>query len=237
LGSGGVSPLDLYRAIARRHATPDAGTWLAAALGRLVPPLDRGGFGALLAAAGRRLGDGPVALTPADRAALAAAELAALEGLLLADVARIALLLAAVDCLAPPEQAAFVDRIYRRGAGRERHAVLAALPALPDASRFVETAVEACRTNVRSEFEAIACENPYPARFLAEAQFNQLVLKALFIGVPLRRIVGLEARVGPELRRMVEAFARERRAAGRPVPDDVALVGLSGSPRDARGPE
>ena len=51
------------------------------------------------------------------------------------------------------------------------------------------------------------------------------MLKALFLGVPLARIDGLTARVGAELRRMVEAFARERRAAGRPVPDDVALVG------------
>jgi hypothetical protein len=157
---------------------------------------------------------------------LAAAGAAAPDGRPLADVGRMVLLLAAVGGLPADEQPAFVDRLYRRGAGRERHAVLAVLAALPAPERFVDTAVEACRTNVRSEFEAIACDNPYPARWLAEAPFNQLVLKALFVGVPLAHVLGLAARVGPELRRMVAAFASERRAAGRPVPDDVALVGV-----------
>jgi len=226
-----VSPLDLYRAIARRHAAPDARVWLDATLDGLRSPLDHGAFGVAYASAGRRLGEAPVAALAAERAALAATGLTAPAGRPAADVGRMALLVAAVGLVPAGEQAAFVDRAYRRGAGRERHAVLAALPALPAAERFVATAVEACRTNVQSEFEAIACDNPYPARHFAEPQFNQLVLKALFIGVPLGRVVGLEVRVGPELRRMVEAFACERRAAGRPVPDDVALVARDASAR------
>jgi hypothetical protein len=35
---------------------------------------------------------------------------------------------------------------------------------------------------------------------------------------------GLAERTTPELVRMVEAYASERRAAGRPVPDDAKLV-------------
>jgi hypothetical protein len=54
--------------------------------------------------------------------------------------------------------------------------------------------------------------------------FHHLVPKFLFCEVPISRVVDLSRRVTPELRRMVEAYAAERRAAGRPVPADAALV-------------
>ena len=53
---------------------------------------------------------------------------------------------------------------------------------------------------------------------------HQMVLKALFVGAPVARIVGLAERTTDELVRMVEAYASERRAAGRPVPDDAKLI-------------
>jgi hypothetical protein len=226
-----VSAINCYRVIARRHMSADAAEWFDDAIAAIRAPLDRAWFGLTYAAAGRRLGDAPVAVLPAERAGLAGAGFAVPDGWAAADLGRVVLLADAVAVLPADEQPAFVDRTYRRGAGRERHAVLAALPLLPAPERFVATAVEACRTNVRSEFEAIACDNPYPARYFAEPQFNQLVVKALFVGAPLARVVGLATRVGAELRRMVDAFARERVAAGRPVPADVLLVtGETGAP-------
>ena len=54
-----------------------------------------------------------------------------------------------------------------------------------------------------------------------------MVLKCLFCEVRLARVEGLARRVTPELCRMVEAYASERRAAGRPGPEDVALVSMS----------
>ncbi|HET6521402.1 MAG TPA: EboA domain-containing protein, partial [Geminicoccaceae bacterium] len=79
-------------------------------------------------------------------------------------------------------------------------------------------------TNVLDVFEAIACDNPYPATHFPEANFNQMVVKALFVGTLLARVRGLADRDTPELRRMVGDFASERRAAGRPVPEDAGLV-------------
>lgn len=117
-----------------------------------------------------------------------------------------------------------VEECYRTGDNSEKCAVLRALPKFADARRFVLLAVEACRTNVVPVFEAIACENPFPAHHFPEANLNQLVVKALFLGVSLRRIFGLETRVTPELLRMVEDFAAERHAAGRVVPDDVGWL-------------
>jgi hypothetical protein len=95
---------------------------------------------------------------------------------------------------------------------------------MPEPSRFVNIAVESCRTNVRDVFEAIACENRYPAAHFADANFNQMVIKAFFTGIPVDRIVGLEQRKSNELRRMAADYASERRAAGRTVPNDLDLV-------------
>jgi hypothetical protein len=51
-----------------------------------------------------------------------------------------------------------------------------------------------------------------------------MVLKAIFMEVPVRRIEGLAGRLTTELGRMVSGYASERRAAGRPVPADVDYV-------------
>lgn len=133
------------------------------------------------------------------------------------EIARALLLLGAYPRITP-------DELWQHGDNRERQAVLKALPDLPEPARFVPLAVEACRTNVLTVFEAIACENPYPARHFPELPWNQMVLKAAFNGVALARIVGLAERHNAELARMAADFAAERRAAGRPVPDDLGLV-------------
>jgi hypothetical protein len=117
-----------------------------------------------------------------------------------------------------------VDTCYREGDNRERQAVLYALPLVPEPERFVDLAVEACRTHVQPVFEAITCDNPYPARYFPELAFNQMTLKAVFTGVALARIVGLRGRLTEELARMAADYASERRAAGRPVPADLDLL-------------
>jgi hypothetical protein len=48
-----------------------------------------------------------------------------------------------------------------------------------------------------------------------------MVLKALFLDVPLARIIGLDGRRTPDLTRMARDYAAERRAAGRPVSADL----------------
>jgi hypothetical protein len=85
---------------------------------------------------------------------------------------------------------------------------------------------------VQSVFEAIACENQYPERHFPEHNFNQMVLKSFFTGTPVQRIEGLATRRSAELSRMAEAYASERRAAGRPVPADLPLV-TGALPKDA----
>ena len=202
--------IETLASVVDRHGD---GAWLRAQLGQP-------GFAPAFAAAGRKLGTTPI--TDADAAAVCAAGLVWPAGTGADECGRAALVLAAVTT--QPDPVAFVRDLIRRGEVRERCAVLRVLAALPEPARFVDLGVDACRTNVDGVFRAIACDNAFPARQFAAPAFDQMVLKALFVGAPLSRVVGLAERRTPELVRMVEAYASERRAAGRPVPDDAKLV-------------
>ncbi|MET0287438.1 MAG: EboA domain-containing protein [Polyangiales bacterium] len=91
------------------------------------------------------------------------------------------------------------------------------LPLFPSPQRWQARASEGARSNMKDVFEAVALDNPYPARFLQDDAFNQLVLKALHVESPLERIHGLRARLNPRLTAMLLDYVSERRAARRPV--------------------
>ncbi|WP_171072800.1 EboA domain-containing protein [Streptomyces sp. DASNCL29] len=131
-----------------------------------------------------------------------------------------------------------VARLYAHGTGAERRAVLRALPHLglfagPDALPLVEDALRTNDTRL-----VAAAVGPYAARHLPPHSWRQAVLKCLFTGVPLTAVADWErrARGDGELGRMLGDYARERTAAGRPVPGDLDRVlamtrALPGAPR------
>jgi len=221
--------LQLYVDLLEQHAKEPGRGWFLERYGR-SQAID---LQAAYAGAGRRLGMAPCTPTAEQRARLDAAGLPLPEGWPLSALGRAALLARICELLTPDEHVAAVVGQFRTGDNAEREALLHTLPLLPMPERFVELGIEACRTHVQSVFEAIACENPYPARFFPEANFNQLVLKAFFTGVAVRRIVGLRERRTAELVRMAAAYASERRAAGRTLPADLDFVT---SPEAAAGP-
>lgn len=130
----------------------------------------------------------------------------------------------ALERLPADEHVEFVDNLFMHGDSGEQEALLRTLSILPDQGRFLLTAVEACRANVQTVFEAIACENSYPGCYFPEPSFNQMVLKAVFTGVSLLRIVGLPDRISPTLKGMASDYIKERTSAGRPVHEDIALI-------------
>ena len=82
-------------------------------------------------------------------------------------------------------------------------------------------AAEGIRTNMTSVFNAVALDNPYPANYLDDLAWNQMVLKALFVGSPLHRIYGLERRNNQKLSQMLVDYASERLAANRTVNSEL----------------
>jgi hypothetical protein len=204
-----------------RTQLPETGrTWLDAALATA----ERGSRPELLrlyTGAAVRAGRGPFAASEALRQAAAGV---VFERWTIEDAVRAALLLSRATVAAEDEFVLAATACYEEGDASEQQSWLRAVALLPCAARFVALVVDACRTNILPLFEAIACEGPFPARHFPERGFNQMVLKALFNGVPLERIAGLDTRLNPELSRMTDDYVSEREAAGRPVPCDIWLV-------------
>jgi len=184
---------------------------------------------AAYAGCGRRLRGLPVRFEPGERDSLVGAGLRSVAAWRLDRIARTGLVCEIAGRLAEPDATRVVGRLYRTGDNDERIALLGALPVLANAECYMHTAVDSCRTNVVAVFEAIACGNPYPVRYFDDHAFNQMVLKALFLGVPVRSIEGLDERGSHELARMAADYAAERRAAGRSVSTDIELVAALGS--------
>ena len=174
-----------------------------------------------LAGASRRIGKDPLVLDREETERLRAAAIDWPVAARVDELWRVAVLLRAA-CRGDFER--LVADVYRGGDSDERRAVLRALPLLAVPERFAALAADACRTSVLPIFEAIACENPFPARHLSALHFNQMVLKALFLDVSLARVLGLDGRRTPELTRMARDYAQERRAAGRAVSAELAAL-------------
>jgi hypothetical protein len=178
------------------------------------------------AAAGMRAGRGALALTASALGELnAAAPNVGFERWEREDAAR-ALLLIAHRASGRIGDAFVADALecFEQGDAREQQSWLRAVALWPEGTALLPVAIDACRTNIVPVFEALACENPYPSQHFPERNFNQLVLKAMFNSIALRRIVGLPSRLNAELSRMARDYAAERTAAGRSVPADIHLA-------------
>jgi hypothetical protein len=120
----------------------------------------------------------------------------------------------------PADADAFIartDKLFRSAELSELVMLYRALPLYPQPLRWRARAAEGLRSNMKVVFEAVALRNPYPWRWLEEPAWNQLVVKALFVGSRMPDIVGLDERANPRLTRMLIDFASERRSAQRPV--------------------
>lgn len=114
----------------------------------------------------------------------------------------------------------------------EQCALYRSLGHLPQPEKYLWRAKEGCRTNMLSVFEADVLDTPYPALHFDPVAFNQAVIKALFIGVPLWRLWNLDRRLSPELARMALDLVAERRAAHRPIQPELWLcLGMFGEER------
>jgi hypothetical protein len=217
--------LDGFLALAERwiaERSDERGiAWYRGAVRDVAQATNERALGVAIGLAPRRLGKADLSL---DADALARA--AALRpGLDLGDwsidqLARVALMRASHR----GDDAAFAARFDRFCATAEINELIAlcrGLPVYPNGPLLEPRAREAVRSGIKPVFEAVAHRNPYPREFFAEDAWNQMVVKAFFMGSVLWPIQGLDERANPRLARMLVGLAQERWAAARPVSGEV----------------
>lgn len=110
-----------------------------------------------------------------------------------------------------------LEKLFNAAEMNELAALYSALPLLPWPEEWTGRTSEGIRSNIGIVQEAIMLHNPYPAAYLTEPAWNQLVMKAIFTDKPLHLIIGLDERANSALAGMLVDFAHERWAAGRTV--------------------
>lgn len=110
-----------------------------------------------------------------------------------------------------------IEQLFNAAEMNELAALYSALPLLAFPEEWKLRTAEGIRSNIGVVQEAIMLHNPYPAKYLDEPAWNQLVMKAIFTDKPLHRISGLDERRNIALAAILTDFAHERWAAGRKV--------------------
>lgn len=140
------------------------------------------------------------------------------------DGARAELVRALLRALPPADSAEQLGDLYRHGDDAERRGVLCGLNAATGTPPEVvaaglELVSDALRTN--DPRLVAAALGSFAAEHLDQHAWRHGVLKALFMGIPLDVVAGLDRRADDELARMAVGLVDERRAAGRSVSDDM----------------
>jgi hypothetical protein len=153
------------------------------------------------------------------------------------DAARAALVQAFIAAVDDEAAAAGLAELYRYGDDAERRGVLCGLnaevlsaeaadagPALagPVVVVGLELVADALRTN--DPRLVTAALGDFAARELDQHGWRHGVLKALFMGIPLAAVAGIDERGDGELARMAAALIAERRAAGRDISADMTRL-------------
>jgi hypothetical protein len=195
-----MTPAGLLKEWLRRQLPGDAADWLESEASNVDgAATDRALFLAI-SLVHRRIGKADLAVSAADAAAAEAARPGWRPGgWSLDQAARIFLLLAAGG--SPARFAERLEQLFATADVGELIAFYRGLPLYPEQSLYVERAAEGVRTNMKAVFEAVAHRNPYPAEQFSEHRWNQMVVKALFIGSRLHPIEALERRWNPDLTR------------------------------------
>jgi len=212
---------DVLLAVLSRVLAPDALTWLNGEIDRQRAAADERRLAIALGLASRKIARVELSLNPDEATKARQLRASWQPELWSADEAARVLILGASHHGDDQAFAARVDRLCTTAEVTEHIAYLKGFAIFPAPTLLYGRAREGVRSAITPIFAAIACHNPYPFDHFDEDAWNQMVVKAVFNGVPIETIVGLRERRNGEVVQMMRDLVSERRAAGRPLPDAV----------------
>lgn len=114
-----------------------------------------------------------------------------------------------------------INDLFSNAEMSELASMYASLPILAYPESWALRCAEGVRSNIGSVLDAIILNNPYPSAFLNETAWNQLILKAFFTDKDTTQIVGVEKRANKNLAKSLKDYVAERKAASRPIHDQL----------------
>jgi len=114
-----------------------------------------------------------------------------------------------------------INELFESAEMNEQVALYSALPILAYPEEWIFRCEEGIRSNIGLVLEAIMYHNPYPAYFLSEGSWNQMILKAFFTEKNVNYIIGLQERVNERLATALNDYIEERLAAHRTVNEEI----------------
>ena len=114
-----------------------------------------------------------------------------------------------------------INGLFAAAEMNEQIALYSALPFYTYPEEWISRTEDGIRSNIGSVLEAIMYYNPYPAKYLSENAWNQLVLKAFFTEKNVDYIIGLQSRSNEKLIETLNDYVQERLAAHRTVNPEI----------------
>lgn len=221
-----LSAIDLLHSWLTQRISTQGLTWLNEKIEQIKAGVNRQVFFSAFSAVPRYTGKHDLRLTGEELEAASAVRTGWFPSHWSIDQAARTLLVLALPQDNEEEYIRTLEQVFTAADMGELIALYQALPLLSYPEKFRDRAAEGIRSNMTAVFNAVALQNPYPAEHLDDIAWNQIVLKALFVGSPLHLIQGLDQRANPQLAQMLVDYAHERWAAKRTVsPELWRLVG------------
>ena len=110
-----------------------------------------------------------------------------------------------------------IENLFLQAEMNELVALYSSLPFLAYPESWQLRCAEGIRSNIGTVLEAIMYHNPYPAAYLDEPAWNQLIMKAFFTDKDVKKITGLDTRKNQQLANILFDYVEERWAAHRAV--------------------
>lgn len=108
-----------------------------------------------------------------------------------------------------------IENLFPQAEMNEQVALYSSLPLLAYPESWKMRCAIGIRSNIGTVLDAIMYHNPYPARYLDEPAWNQLIMKAFFTDKNVNKITSLDERANQNLANMLFDYVEERWAAHR----------------------